>query len=141
MRRATGAAPPGLGATVAGGTPLAWAGSTATQAHVFNVRDYGAAGDGVTNDTPAVNAAIVAASATGSGVVRFPAGTYLAGGSIHLLSNVTLQVDTGATVLGNYSGYDAPEPNPNDAYQDFGHSHFHDAMIWGDSLRNIGFTR
>jgi hypothetical protein len=139
MRRATVAALACLVAVVAGGTSIAWAGATATP-HVFNVRDYGAAGDGVTNDTPAVNAAIVAASATGSGVVRFPAGTYLAGGSIHLLSNVTLQVDTGATVLGDYTGYDAPEPNPNDAYQDFGHSHFHDAMIWGDNLKNIGFT-
>src|SRR5262249_51460170 len=57
-----------------------------------------------------------------------------------MLSNVTLSLAAGATLLGSPTGYDAPEPNPNDAFQDFGHSHFHDAMIWGDSLQNIGFV-
>ena len=36
--------------------------------------------------------------------------------------------------------YDAPESNPYDQYQDYGHSHFHDAMFYGDRLTNIGFT-
>ena len=107
---------------------------------VFDVRDYGATGDGTTNDTPAVNRAIAAANTAGGGTVRFPAGTYLAGSSVHMMSEVTLSLDAGATLLGAASGYDVPEPNPNEAYQDFGHSHFHDAMIWGDSLRNIGFV-
>src|SRR5581483_1155307 len=107
----------------------------------IEVRDYGAVGDGVANDTPAVNRAIEAANATGRRTtVHFPPGTYLAGGSIHMLSNVTLSLDTGATLLGAPSGYDEPEANPNDAYQDFGHSHFHDAMIWGDGLTDIGFV-
>jgi polygalacturonase len=131
---------------VAVDVPHASAGSGPAQAQpsghrqVFNVRDFGAVGDGTTNDAPAVDRAIVAANAAGSGTVRFPAGTYLAGGTIHLLSNVTLDLDSGATLLGGPSGYDAPEPNPNDAYQDYGHSHFHDAMIWGDGLRNVGFV-
>jgi Glycosyl hydrolases family 28 len=112
----------------------------ADSAPVFNVRGYGATGDGTTNDSPAVDAAITAANAAGGGIVQFPPGTYLAGGSIHLKSNVTVQLDAGATLLGAPSGYDVPEPNPFDAYQDFGHSHFHDAMIWGDNLSNIGFT-
>ena len=106
----------------------------------FDVRDFGAVGDGVANDTPAVNAAIVAANGTGRGTVELPAGTYLAGGSIHLLSHVTIQLDAGATLLGAAGGYDVPEANPFSGYQDFGHSHFHDAMIWGDSLTDIGFT-
>jgi hypothetical protein len=108
--------------------------------HHFNVRDFGAVGDGTTNDAPAVDRAIAAASASGSGTVDFPAGTYLAGSSIHMLSNVTLSLVAGATLVGAPSGYDPPEPNPNDQYQDFGHSHFHDAMIWGDGLHNIGFV-
>jgi len=107
---------------------------------VFNVRDYGATGDGTTNDTPAVNQAVAAANTAGGGTVRFPAGTYLAGASIHMMSEVTLSLDAGATLLGAPQGYDVPEPNPNDAFQDFGHSHFHDAMIWGDNLKNIGFV-
>src|SRR5213078_3927462 len=67
---------------------------------ILNVRDFGATGDGVTNDTPAVNAAIVSANGLGGRVVRFPAGTYLAGGSIHMMSNVTILLDAGATLLG-----------------------------------------
>lgn len=107
---------------------------------VFDVRDYGATGDGTTNDSPAADAAIAAANAAGGGIVEFPAGTYLAGSSIHLRSDVTIRLDAGATVLGAASGYDPPEPNPNDEFQDFGHSHFHDAMFWGDRLSHIGFV-
>jgi polygalacturonase len=107
---------------------------------VFNVKSYGATGDGKTVDTPAVNKAIAAASAaTGGGIVEFPAGTYKSV-SIHLLSNVTLQLDAGSTVSAAPSGFDAPEANPYSQYQDFGHSHFHDALIWGENLTNVGFT-
>ena len=45
-------------------------------AEVFNVKDFGAVGNGVANDTTAVNAAITAAAAVGGGTVFFPAGTY-----------------------------------------------------------------
>jgi hypothetical protein len=107
---------------------------------VFDVRAFGATGDGTTNDAPAVNAAITAANAAGGGTVTFPAGTYLAGASIHMLSHVTLRLDADATLLGAATGYDPAEPNPYDAYQDYGHSHFHDAMIWGDLLTDIGFA-
>lgn len=41
-----------------------------------NVRQFGAAGDGTTNDTPAIQAAIDAANAAGGGIVYFPPGTY-----------------------------------------------------------------
>jgi hypothetical protein len=109
---------------------------------VFSVLDYGAATDGATNDTPAINAAITAANAAGpgGGVVEFPAGTYLAGGSIHVLSNVTIQLDAGSTITAAATGFDPPEPNPYDQYQDYGHSHFHDSVIWGENLTNVAFT-
>jgi len=109
---------------------------------VFSVLDYGAATDGTTNDTPAINAAITAANAAGpgGGVVEFPAGTYLAGGSVHLLSNVTIQLDAGATITAAATGFDPPEPNSYDQYQDYGHSHFHDSVIWGENLTNVAFT-
>lgn len=112
-----------------------------TAATVFNVRSYGATGNGTTSDTAAINRAITAANKAGGGIVEFPAGTYLSPASIHMLSNVTVQLDSGSTVKGaSGTGYDQAEPNPYSAYQDYGHSHFHDAMIWGDRLTNIGFT-
>lgn len=43
----------------------------------FNIRDYGAVGDGKSLDTDAINQAIEAASKAGGGKVYFPAGTYL----------------------------------------------------------------
>ncbi|MGC1869443.1 MAG: glycoside hydrolase family 28 protein [Acidobacteriaceae bacterium] len=114
---------------------------------VFPVRRFGAVGDGTTIDTPAVNKAIDAAASAGGGVVHFPAGTY-ACYSIHLKSNVTLFLDQGATILaapkpadGGSGGYDAPEPDtPWDAYQDFGHSHWHNSLIWGEDLHDCGIA-
>ena len=47
---------------------------------VFNVKDYGALGNGVANDTAAINSAKSAALAVGGGVVYFPHGTYIASG-------------------------------------------------------------
>jgi len=131
-----------LGGLAIAGLVVAWVGWTpvASAAGVFNVRDFGARGDGSNNDTPAINRAITAANGAGGGTVLFPPGTYRAGASIHLKSDVTLQLGSGATITGASSGYDAPEPNPSSAFQDFGHSHFHDAMIWGDGVTNIGFT-
>jgi polygalacturonase len=129
----------GLGATAVG---VASAGTrtAVTPDAVFNVHDYGATGNGSTNDAPAAQKAVNAAGSAGGGTVEFPPGSYVIGNTIHLKSNITILLDQGATLLGTSSGYDAPESNPNDKYQDFGHSHFHDAMFYGDSLSNIGFT-
>jgi hypothetical protein len=66
----------------------------------FNVREYGTMGDGKTLDTKAIQQAIHAASAAGGGCVVFPPGTYLTG-TIELLSNVTLDVEAGAVILGS----------------------------------------
>jgi polygalacturonase len=100
-------------------------------------------GDGKTPDTRAINEAIERAAANGGGTVWFPAGTWLAY-SIHLRSNISLYLDQGAVLLAadpspsdSAEGYDAPEPNPFSAYQDFGHSHWHNSLIWGENLANI----
>jgi polygalacturonase len=108
---------------------------------VFNVKKYGAVGDGKTVDTPSINKAIEAAADAGGGTVHFPAGTYLCF-SIHLKSNVALYLDHGATIqAANPSevqgGYDPAEPNPTDMYQDFGHSHWHNSLIWGEKIENV----
>ena len=127
-----------LGAGLAGCSTL-----SQPTARTFDVRAYGAAGDGKALDTDAINKAIDAAAAAGGGTVYFAAGTY-ASYSIHLKSNVALYLDQGATILaadpppeGQPGGYDAPEPNPADPYEDFGHSHWHNSLICGENVENI----
>ena len=108
----------------------------------FNVRSFGAAGDGRQFDSPAINRAIDAATAAGGGTVFIPAGTYLSG-SIHLRSNLHLLLDAGATILGapqSLNAYDETEPFPGIAYQDGGHCYFHNSLIWGENLTNVFIT-
>lgn len=113
----------------------------------YNVRDFGAKGDGKTPDTDAINKAITAAADAGGGTVVLPVGDYLSF-SIHLKSNITLYLAAGATLIAanmdEHPGkYDDPEPNvwgDSLKYQDFGHSHFHNSLIWGENLDNIAIT-
>jgi lysophospholipase L1-like esterase len=65
-----------------------------------NPRGYGAKGDGVSKDTIAIQKAIDACAGQGGGVVRLTAGTYLSA-PVVLKSNVTLQLDKGATLFGS----------------------------------------
>lgn len=104
----------------------------------FDVRSFGAVGDGKHLDTDAVNQAIAAAAAAGGGIVFFPAGSY-ACHSIRLRSFVALFLGPGATIRAAQSGgFDAAEPNaPWEAYQDFGHNHWHNSLIWGENLQDI----
>ena len=67
--------------------------STSTRA-IFDVRKYGASGDGKTLDTDAINRAIDAAAAAGGGLVLFPAGNYLCF-SLRLKSQVQLHLGQG----------------------------------------------
>jgi polygalacturonase len=110
---------------------------------VFNVRDFGATGDGKTPDTKAIDAAIAACAKAGGGTVLFPAGIYLSG-TIHLQGNhLTLNVVEGARILGqpnDVNAYDQPEPNEWDKYQDYGHSHFHNALMWGAKIDGLTIT-
>lgn len=106
----------------------------------YNVKNYGARGNGTNLDTKTINAAIEAASAEGGGTVYFPAGNYLTG-SIRLKSNITLLIDQGAIIIAapreNASEYDTIEPAINDKFQDLGHRHFHNSLIWGENLHDI----
>ncbi|WP_394560656.1 M10 family metallopeptidase C-terminal domain-containing protein [Aquipseudomonas alcaligenes] len=81
----------------------------------FDVKDYGALGDGVSDDTAAIQAAIDAAHAAGGGVVYMPEGTYRVSGGeeasdgcLMLKSNVYLQgAGMGETVVKVVDGWDA----------------------------------
>ena len=112
-----------------------------TATSVFDVKRFGAKGDGKAVDTPAINRAIDTASAAGGGTVFFSAGTYRCF-SIRLKSNIALYLDQGATILAadpkdGDGKYDPPEPNQWDQYQDFGHSNWHNSLIWGENLTNV----
>jgi polygalacturonase len=119
---------------------------------MFDVRTYGATGDGKTVDSPAINKAIEAAEAAGGGTVIFPPGTYMSF-SIRLKSKVNLYLDQGSTIIAadspkpgettGYMGgtYDAAEPKTAwDAYQDYGHNHWHNSLFWGEGITDISIT-
>jgi polygalacturonase len=112
------------------------------RAALFDVTTFGAVGDGKTLDTTAINKAIDAAHAAGGGTVQFPPGTYLSF-SIHLQSNIALYLEHGATILAadtptnGGTAYDPPETNQWDKYEDFGHCHWHNSLIWGEDLENV----
>src|ERR1035438_8868432 len=136
-------------AAVIGRTALAEAPSTLETQLTFNVRAYGASGDGKTVDTPAINHAIEAVAAAGGGLLVFPAGTYLCF-TIHLRSKVDLYLSRGCTILAadstkpgaatghNGGTYDAAEPNePWDAFQDYGHSHWRNSLFVGEAIADF----
>ena len=110
----------------------------------FDVRLFGATGDGKTIDTHSINRAIETAAASGGGTVYFAGGQYLCY-SIRLKSNVALYLDQGAVIIAadplpedQPGGYDDPEPvQPWEAYQDYGHNHWHNSLIWGEDLHDI----
>src|SRR6201986_1688249 len=146
----------GVAAAAATSMPAAYAAtkSPASKATlgIYDIRPYGAVGDGKTVDSPAINKAIEAAAAAGGGTVPFPAGTWLSF-SIRLKSHVALHLSQAAAILAadsplpgaptGYNGgtYDAAEPNTAwDAYQDYGHNHWHNSLIWGEGINDVSIT-
>ncbi|KHL25470.1 exo-poly-alpha-D-galacturonosidase [Croceibacterium mercuriale] len=112
-----------------------------------DVRRFGARGDGLAIDSPAINRAIEEVAAAGGGTIHFPAGTYRSF-TIRLRSRITLHLAPGAVILAadapadGQGGYDlAEEQDPRAVgFQDFGHSHWRNSLIWGDGLHDIAIT-
>jgi len=111
-----------------------------TPAVLFNIKTFGAIGDGNTLVTRSINQAIDAANAAGGGTVYFPPGVYLSG-SIHLKSNITLFFEQGSRLLasGDPDVYDPVETDQKqwDKFQDFGHTYFHNSLIWGEQIHDV----
>ena len=82
---------------------------------VFDVRTYGAVGDGTSLDTQAIQKAIDVCAAAGGGKVYLQGGTFLSG-TLRLKSNVTLFVEAGATLLGSTNLADYPDITPEIIY-------------------------
>lgn len=107
---------------------------------LFDVRSFGARGDGRALDTDAVNAAIQQAALVG-GTVLIPAGRFLCF-SIRLESGVTLLLAEGAVIEAadptrHAGAYDLPEESHGELFQDFGHSHWRNSLIWGIGLHDV----
>jgi hypothetical protein len=104
----------------------------------FAVKELGAAGDGVINDTKPIQKAIDDCAHAGGGTVYFAPGTYLSG-SLHLRSGVTLWLDTAATLKGssNENDYDPPEKLAFKNAADRETSFFHNALLWGEGLERV----
>jgi len=118
--------------------------SVSSQKMFYNVLDFGAKGDGKTNNTKAINQAVDTAAKNGGGTVYFPAGDYLSF-TIHMKSKINLHLDQGAVLIGDKEqdgvGYDLPEEETwYSKFQDFGHSYWKNSLIYGDSLHDVAIT-
>jgi polygalacturonase len=114
----------------------------------YDVRSYGATGNGSTLDTAAVQRAIDGAAKDGGGIVHFPAGSYLSF-SLRLRSQVTLEFAPGSILLAATPDFSVPSRQyaPPEAqpvaivpYQDYGHSHWQNSLLWGENLHDIAIV-
>lgn len=99
----------------------------------FDVKSFGAAGDGQTPETKAIQKAIDACAETG-GTVLFPPGKYLTG-TIYLKSHVTLHIEKGATILGSPNLVAYPVNDPD--YIFFRKGILKRALIYAEHQENI----
>lgn len=102
----------------------------------LNIMQYGAAGDGQTLNTRAIQATIDACSKSGGGKVIFPAGKFLSG-TVVLKDNVTLQLEKDAVLLGstNVEDYANIDPFTDGLGIDVGW-----ALVVAVDARHIGIT-
>ncbi len=122
---------------------VAWLSQRNATPGIYNIKNFGATGDGLALDSKAINTAIQTAANNGGGTVFIPAGNYLCG-SIRLKSNIHLYLDQGATLIAAAvkaeNDYDEEEPGSKTDFQDKGHSHWHNSLIWGEGLHDLSIT-
>jgi hypothetical protein len=104
----------------------------------FNVKKYGAKGNGITLDTRFIQKAIDKAYENGGGVVDVPTGTYLTG-TLILKDNVELHIQPGAIILGSpdYKDYEEIIHRLDSRTNGLYAKHF---MIFAEGARNISIT-
>jgi polygalacturonase len=100
---------------------------------LFNVTEYGAAGDGQAADTAAIQAALDACGRAGGGTVYLPAGSYVSG-SIFLRDRTSLYLEAGATILGSHRAEDYPVV---DSRWEGADQQTHASLISGEGLSDI----
>lgn len=102
----------------------------------FNVRAYGARGDGTALDTRAIQSAVDACGKKG-GEVLFPPGTYRSG-TIELRSHVTLRLMRGAVLSGSTDLKDYIEKVPS--VRSYTDKYVKRSLIFGDGLEDVGIS-
>jgi polygalacturonase len=113
------------------------AGQGSAEGSVFNVKYYGAKGDGVSSDTKAIGLAIAACSRAGGGTIYVPAGTFVIG-SVQLFSNMNLYLESGAVLLG--SGKNGDYLNQKDfGFSDYGAGNKL-GMVFAVHAKNVSIT-
>jgi polygalacturonase len=110
--------------------------STVSGKTVFNVREFGAVGDGATLDTAAINQAIEACAKAGGGQVLFPPGRYLSG-TVRLQSHVALLFDAGATLIGAANPALYQQPQPPDFMPEARWGKWHRGLIVGENVEDV----
>lgn len=114
---------------------LTWSGSiNAGELIYYNVKDYGAKGNGIEYDTEAIQSAIDNAAESYGGVIYFPPGRYLTK-TIVLKDNITLKIDNGSTILGST---EMTEFKPEyGSFKDSGGRKFGASVIFAKDVSNI----
>ncbi len=113
------------------------AGVCLADAKDYNVRDFGAKGDGITFDTEAIQKALDTCSKAGGGTVRFPAGSYYSK-PIRVRTKTIVQLDEGATLLASTNHADWMK-EPGDWLKAKSGGDFI-PFISGSDLEDVAFT-
>jgi hypothetical protein len=104
---------------------------------VFDFREHGAAGDGKTADTDAINRAVAACAGARGGQGRFPPGRYLSG-TVRLRSKVAFYLEAGATLIGSpaldaYERFTPPAGTPESKFR----PEWHRALLLGIDVEDV----
>lgn len=126
-------------AVFAAGKPSLSPTAGASRGYVFNIRDYGAVGDGTTPATAALNQAIAACNEAGGGQVLVPPGRYLAG-TLHLQSHVTLFLDAGAVLIGTTNLAQYQQPAIPSSMPEARWGKWHRALILGENVEDVAIA-
>jgi len=107
-----------------------------TGKNMFDIRDFGAAGDGTTVNTAAIQKTIDSCTANGGGTVLVAGGSYVTG-TLFLKDFVTLRIEGGAELLGSPNRADYAEGTHKNMYKN--EPHMDPCLIFARRATGISF--